>query len=55
MCVGTYGEVFVWNISAGVLNLQVIKSGLQRIWLVEHVNGDIESGQDTFGMGLELS
>jgi hypothetical protein len=54
-CIGTYSEVFVWDVSASVLNLQVVKGSLQCGRLVQHLNGNVKTSQDTFAMSLELA
>jgi len=46
-------EVVVWDLSSLVLLLQVVKLCLENCWLVKDVDGDVQSGQHTLGVGDE--
>jgi len=47
-------EVFVGDVTALVLLVQVLELGLESLGLVEKVDGDVETGKNTFGVRLEL-
>jgi hypothetical protein len=51
----TYGEVLLRDVSWDVLFPETIQLGLQRIRLVENVDGDVKTGQHTLGVRLELA
>lgn len=48
------GEVAVRNVPLNVLLVQMVELGLQRFGLVEHVDGDVETGEHALGVSDEL-
>lgn len=49
------GEVLVWDVSGFVLFAQMVELSLEGVWLVEQVDGGIQTRDNSFTVGPEQS